>query len=95
MMIPVTANASLFELSLRMSHESADTRLCNAKLVFRAWTPKDGLTEHEESFTTLSELMDACLKPRSNLPDRITLTGTDQNGREHALTFSFASLVRG
>lgn len=63
----------------------------SATLVTREWTPERGLVEHEVTLANLTELLEACLDAKAHAPERITLVGTDRTGREHAVSFSFAS----
>jgi hypothetical protein len=62
-----------------------------ATLVTREWTPERGLVEHEAPLETLADLLETCLRSDIRLPERMTLTGTDGDGRELSVSFSFAS----
>ena len=66
-------------------------RLGQATLVTREWTPGRGLIERESTLANLAELLESCLDSRVHVPERITLDGTDADGREYSVSFSFAS----
>ena len=76
---------------MRFWNRAAQIRLDRATLVTREWTEERGLIENEERFASLGELLDACLGRREAVPERITLSGTDRDGRERTVSFSFAA----
>ena len=76
------------------SKRAGRARLGTATLVSREWTWEHGVIEHEERFANLTELLEACLDASATVPERITLTGTDGDGREQEVSFSFASSRR-
>ena len=63
----------------------------HATLVTREWTPDRGVVEHEATLASFTDLLDSCLDRATPIPERITLTGTDNDGRELSVSFSFAS----
>ena len=67
------------------------SRLGNATLVTREWTPERGLVEHEARLASFTDLLESCLDRGAPMPERIVLTGTDRDGRELSISFSFAS----
>lgn len=62
-------------------------------LLTREWSLERGVTEHETALASFSQLLDLCLDTDGRLPDRVTLTGTDRDGRERSVSFSFAASV--
>ena len=64
-------------------------------LVYREWGEDQGLTESDEAFDSLDELFALCLRaddPR--LVERIVLSGYDEEGQAHMVTFTFQALSR-
>ena len=66
-------------------------RLTGATLVMREWFPDRGLVEREAALANLTELLEMCLESGRSVPERITLIGTDEDGRSHSISFSFAA----
>lgn len=62
-------------------------------LVLRVWDK--GLNEFQQSFATIDELFDLCLRVGDpTVVDRIVLRGTDEQGETRTLVFTFQSISR-
>jgi hypothetical protein len=62
-------------------------------IVLRVWDK--GLTEFQQSFSTMDELFDLCLQVGDpTVVDRIILRGTDERGETRTLVFTFQSISR-
>jgi hypothetical protein len=60
-------------------------------IVLRVWDK--GLTEFQQSFTTMDELFDLCLRAGDpTVVDRVILRGTDEQGEMRTLIFTFQSV---
>ncbi len=63
-------------------------RIDHASVLFQNWTFSKGLSEVQETFTSIDELFDLCVVKEMS-PERVLLSGKDETGREHFLTLLY------
>ena len=66
-------------------------RIDHASVFFQNWTSSKGLSEVQETFTSIDELFDLCAVTKMS-PERVLLSGKDDAGREHFLTLLYGAM---
>ncbi len=66
-------------------------RIDHASVLFQNWTSSKGLSEVQETFSSIDELFDLCVVKKMS-PERVFLSGKDDTGREHFLTLLYGAM---